>query len=176
MTQTPGDACVQACPNCAAPVDISDQEPLSRFHCPRCGTAMRASRQYNYFDIVEALGQGGMGTVYKAIDRNLNRPVALKLLRRELSEDETYIIKLEDEARITASINHPYVVKVFSFGSDHGQHYIAMELVDKGTLDDLMQLQNRIAELQVLQVGLQVASGLQGGPRTRADPPRREAG
>ena len=122
---------------------------------------MRANRQYNHFAIIEALGQGGMGTVYKALDRNLNRMVALKLLRRELSADENYILKLEDEARITASINHPFVVKVFTFGSDHGQYYIAMELVDKGTLDDLMQLQNRIAELQVLQVGLQVASGLQ---------------
>ena len=161
MALTPGDTCLQACPNCAALVDITDQEPLSKFHCPMCGTAMRANRQYNHFAIVEALGQGGMGTVYKALDRNLNRMVALKLLRRELSADENYILKLEDEARITASINHPYVVKVFSFGSDHGQYYIAMELVDKGTLDDLMQLQNRIAELQVLQVGLQVASGLQ---------------
>ena len=157
----PGDSCVQACPNCGTSVDITDQEPLSKFQCPECGAAMRASRQFNHFSIVEHLGTGGMGAVYKALDRNLNRMVALKLLRRELSDDATYIAKLEDEARITASINHPFVVKVFSFGQDHGQYYIAMELVDKGTLDDLMQLQNRIAELQVLQVGLQIASGLQ---------------
>ena len=155
------EPCVQVCPNCAALVDVSDQEPLAKFHCPTCGTAMRASRQYNHFSVVETLGQGGMGTVYKALDRNLNRLVALKLLRRELSDEEDYIAKLEDEARITASINHPYVVKVFSFGSDQGQYYIAMELVDKGSLDDLMQLQGRVSELQVLQVGLQVAGGLQ---------------
>lgn len=122
---------------------------------------MRVSRQYNHFSIVETLGSGGMGAVFKALDRNLNRMVALKLLRRELSADESYILKLEDEARITASINHPYVVKVFSFGSDREQYYIAMELVDKGSLDDLMQLQQKVAESQVLQVGLQVASGLQ---------------
>lgn len=161
MSLPPGDPCVQACPNCGTPVDISDQEPLSKFQCPACGANMRANRQYNHFSVIEHLGTGGMGAVYKALDRNLNRMVALKLLRKELSDDDTYIVKLEDEARITASINHPFVVKVFSFGSDHGQYYIAMELVDKGTLDDLMQLQNRIAELQVLQVGLQVASGLQ---------------
>ncbi len=159
--QPSGDPCVQVCPNCAALVDITEQEPLSKFHCPTCGTAMRANRQYNHFSIVETLGQGGMGTVYKALDRNLNRMVALKLLRKELSDDDGYIAKLEDEARITASINHPYVVKVFSYGSDHGQYYIAMELVDKGSLDDLMQLQGRVSELQVLNVGFQVASGLQ---------------
>lgn len=155
------DGCLQPCSNCGALVDVREQEPLARIHCPLCGTAMRVSRQYNHFSIVETLGSGGMGAVYKALDRNLNRMVALKLLRRELSADESYIIKLEDEARITASINHPYVVKVFSFGSDRGQYYIAMELVDKGSLDDLMQLQQTVSELQVLQVGLQVASGLQ---------------
>jgi hypothetical protein len=121
---------------------------------------MRVSRQFNQFTVVETLGSGGMGAVYKALDRNLNRMVALKLLRRELSADDEYILKLEDEARITASINHPYVVKVFTFDHAENQYYIAMELVDKGSLDDLMQLQNRVAELQVLQVGLQVASGL----------------
>ncbi len=161
MALPPGDSCVQACPNCTTLVDISEQEPLAKFDCPNCGEPMRANRKYNHFSIVEHLGTGGMGSVYKALDRNLNRMVALKLLRKELSADESYITKLEDEARITASINHPFVVKVFSFGSDNGQYYIAMELVDKGSLDDLMQLQNRIAELQVLQVGLQVASGLQ---------------
>jgi hypothetical protein len=154
-------ACLQACPNCAALVDVCEQEPLAKFHCPICGTAMRAARQFNHFSIVEHLGTGGMGSVYKALDRNLNRLVALKLLKKEMSADETYIGKLEDEARITASISHPFVVKVFSFGSDYGQYYIAMELVDKGSLDDLMNLQTRVAELQVLQVGLQVASGLQ---------------
>ena len=161
MALTPGDPCVQTCPNCGTLVDISEQEPLSKFECPNCGATMRTSRQYNHFSVLEHLGTGGMGSVYKAMDRNLNRMVALKLLRKELSADETYIAKLEDEARITASINHPFVVKVFSFGVDHGQYYIAMELVDKGTLDDLMQLQNRISEMQVLQVGLQIASGLQ---------------
>jgi hypothetical protein len=154
-------ACLQACPNCAALVDVCEQEPLAKFHCPICGTAMRAARQFNHFSIVEHLGSGGMGSVYKALDRNLNRLVALKLLKKEMSADETYILKLEDEARITASISHPFVVKVFSFGSDCGQYYIAMELVDKGSLDDLMNLQTRVAELQVMQVGLQVASGLQ---------------
>lgn len=161
MSLIPGEPSVQTCPSCGTLVDITDQEPLSKFQCPQCGETMRANRQYNHFSVVEHLGTGGMGAVYKALDRNLNRMVALKLLRKELSADDNYIVKLEDEARITASINHPFVVKVFSFGQDHGQYYIAMELVDKGTLDDLMQLQNRISEMQVLQVGLQIASGLQ---------------
>ena len=113
------------------------------------------------FTLVEVLGAGGMGAVYKALDTNLNRMVALKVVRKEFSADAEYVAKFEREARITASVNHPHVVKVYSFGSDHGLFYIAMELVDKGSLDDLMSLQGRVAEIQALQVGIQVAQGLQ---------------
>ena len=113
------------------------------------------------FTLVEVLGVGGMGAVYKALDTNLNRMVALKVVRKEFSSDTEFLGKFEREARITASVNHPHVVKVYSFGSDHGLFYIAMELVDKGSLDDLMNLQGRVAEVQALGVGIQVAQGLQ---------------
>ena len=148
------------CPNCSATLDVSEQEPFSEIHCPRCNTPMRVRSQFDYFQLVEVIASGGMGTVYKARDTNLNRIVALKLLRKEFSADLDYIEKLETEAKITASVNHPCVVQVFSFGSDHDQYYIAMELVDKGSLDDLMNLQGRIAEVQVLEIGTQVAMGL----------------
>src|SRR2546425_7988865 len=128
---------LQACPNCAALMDISDEDPFSQVHCPMCGTAVRVRRQFNNYSIQDMVGAGGMGAVYKALDVNLNRMCALKLLRKEFSANPEYIAKFENEARITASIAHPHVVKVFSFGSDHAIFYIAMELVDKGSLDDL---------------------------------------
>ena len=147
------------CPNCSVMLDVSEQEPFSEIRCPNCDVSMRVRRQFNNFELVEAIASGGMGTVYKARDIHLNRIVALKLLRKEFSADQDYIEKLETEAKITASVNHPHVVKVFSFGSDYGQYYIAMELVDKGSLDDLMNLQGRIAEVQVLEIGIQAAMG-----------------
>ncbi|MEA3186461.1 MAG: eukaryotic-like serine/threonine-protein kinase, partial [Chthoniobacter sp.] len=152
---------LQPCPNCSGLLDVSDQEPFAQVHCPMCGTLMRARTQLKNFALTEVLGAGGMGAVYKARDVNLNRVVALKVVRREYSADAQYLAKFEREARITASVNHPHVVKVFSFGSDHGLFYIAMESVDKGSLDDLMNLQGRVAEAQVLEVGLQIAQGLQ---------------
>ncbi len=154
------DAVLQACPSCATLLDVSDEEPFSQVHCPICGTLMNARTQLKNFTIEERVGGGGMGTVYKATDANLNRLVALKVVRREFSSDAEYLAKFETEARITASVNHPHVVKVYSFGSDHGLFYIAMELVDKGSLDDLMNLQGRVAEAQVLEVGIQIADGL----------------
>ena len=101
-----------------------------------------------------------MGSVYKAVDLNLNREVALKILKKECSANAEERAKLEEEARIIASINHPHVVKVFSFGEDQGQFYLAMELAEKGSLDDLMSVQQRLSEAQVLRVGIQIAEGL----------------
>ncbi len=148
------------CVKCSAVLDVSEQEPFAEVECPTCHTRMHVRNRFDHFELIEAIASGGMGTVYRARDLNLDRVVALKLLRKEFSEDEEYIEKLETEAKITASVNHPNVVKVFSFGCDQGLYYIAMELVDKGSLDDLMGLQTRIAEIQVLEIGIQVARGL----------------
>ncbi len=125
-----------------------------------CGTGMRVRHVLNHFELEEVVGVGGMGTVYRALDTKLNRNIAIKVLKPEFGLDAELILKLEREARITASINHPYVVKVYSFGSAMGQYYLAMELVEKGSLDDLMSIQNRIAEMQILNVGIQIAQGL----------------
>ena len=151
---------LHTCPNCSALLDVSEQDPFSEVHCPSCDVLTRVRTRFDHFEIMEPIASGGMGTVYRARDVNLNRVVALKLLRKEFSADQEYIEKLETEAKITASVRHPFVVEVFSFGCDQGIYYIAMELVDKGSLDDLMGLQGRIAEVQVLEIGMQVALGL----------------
>ncbi|MCX6968011.1 MAG: serine/threonine-protein kinase [Verrucomicrobia bacterium] len=156
---------LHTCPQCGTLLDVSAVEPFTNVQCPTCDALMRVRKQFDQFELLEYLAAGGMGTVYKARDVNLNRVVALKLLRKEYSADADYIAKLETEAQITASVAHPFVVKVFSFGCDQGVYYIAMELVDKGSLDDLMTLQGRIAEAQVLEIGLQVAQGLRAAYR-----------
>jgi len=156
---------LHTCPRCGTLLDVSAIEPFTEVHCPSCGESMRVRTLFDHFELVEFIASGGMGTVYRARDVNLNRIVALKLLRKENSADAAYIEKLETEAQITASVAHPFVVKVFSFGCDQGVYYIAMELVDKGSLDDLMTLQGSIAEAQVLEIGLQVAQGLRAAYR-----------
>ena len=151
---------LEACPVCDTWMDVTDQAPLVEVRCPNCAQPLQAHRQFNNYRLIALLGEGGMGSVFKAADRNLNRNVALKILKKECSANEQERAKLEEEARITASISHPHVVKVFSFGEDHGQFYLAMELAEKGSLDDLMGIQQRLAEIQVLQVGIQIAEGL----------------
>lgn len=150
---------IQNCPDCGAEMDVTDVEPLSAVVCPVCGAPTTVSTLIDHFELVDMLGHGGMGAVYKAHDTSLDRMVALKLLKKSSGTPEQ-IKQLETEAAITASINHPHVVRVFSTGMDHGRFYIAMELVEKGTLDKLIELQGRVGEIQVLEVGIQIASGL----------------
>jgi eukaryotic-like serine/threonine-protein kinase len=151
---------IQECPTCAAQVDVSGEEPCASIQCPTCSGAMRVKRQFDHFELLELLGAGGMGTVYRALDRNLGRHVALKLLQEEHSQNPEFNAQFAREAAITASINHPHVVKVFSTGEDHGRVYIAMELVDKGSLDERLNLEERMAEEDVLTTGIQIAQGL----------------
>lgn len=101
-----------------------------------------------------------MGTVYKARDTLLDRLVALKLLRKDLGEDIDYASRLQQEARVAASVNHANVIQVFSSGTDHDQFYLVMELVDHGSLDDLIEQQKALPEELVLEAGIQVAKGL----------------
>ena len=160
MSEAETDAGAQSCPACGAKVDTSKAEPLARVACPQCGEKLRVDRSFNNFLLLETLGTGGMGTVYKARDTHLDRLVALKLLRAEPGTATDPTSQLQHEARVTASINHPHVVKVYSLGSDHGQFYVVMELVDHGSLDDLIAQLKRVPEERVLDIGIQIANGL----------------
>ena len=150
----------QTCSGCGFTVDTTDAEPLARIDCPNCGGKVRAERSFDQFVLLETVGIGGMGTVYKARDTLLDRLVALKLLRKDLGDGVDHAARLKQEARVAASVNHPNVVQVFSSGVDHDQFYLVMELVDHGSLDDLIEQNKQLSEELVLEAGIQVANGL----------------
>jgi serine/threonine protein kinase len=150
---------------CGALLDAGGYEPLVRVVCRNCGQKNLLQRTFGHFVPVETLGVGGMGTVYKARDTQLERFVALKLLRKDLSSEADHAAQLQQEARIAASVNHPNVVQIFSLGTDYGQFYVVMELIDHGSLDDLIESQGRLPEHEVLDVGIQIARGLRAAHR-----------
>jgi eukaryotic-like serine/threonine-protein kinase len=150
---------------CGAVLDAGGYEPLVRVVCRNCGQKNLLQRTFDHYVPVETLGAGGMGTVYKARDTQLERFVALKLLHKDVSSEANHPSQLQQEARIAASVNHPNVVQIFSLGMDHGQFYVVMELIDHGSLDDLIESQCRVPEYQVLDVGIQIARGLRAAQR-----------
>jgi eukaryotic-like serine/threonine-protein kinase len=154
-----------SCWICGAALDAGGYEPLVRVVCWNCGQKNLLQRTFDHFVPVETLGAGGMGTVYKARDTQLERFVALKLLHRDLGSEADHDVQLQQEARIAAAVNHPNVVQIFSLGMDHGQFYVVMELIDHGSLDDLVESQGRLPEHQVLDIGIQIARGLRAAHR-----------
>ena len=150
---------------CGAVLDAGGYEPLVRVICRNCGQKNLLQRTFDHFVPVETLGAGGMGTVYKARDTQLDRFVALKLLHKDLSGEGDHDAQLQQEARVAASVNHPNVVQIFSLGMDHGQFYVVMELIDHGSLDDLIESQSRLPEEKVLDIAIQIARGLRAAHR-----------
>lgn len=124
------------------------------------------------FVILQHIGSGGMGTVYRAYDPNLDRAVALKVLNRELHATEQAHIAIAQEAKVLAKLSHPNVVTVFEVGeSDDGHIYVAMELVSGGNLcewferhrdDDAAARFERVLDL-LMQAGEGLAAAHEAG-------------
>lgn len=141
-------------------METGDFEPLERVFCSECRTPFVVRATLANFTLIDVAGRGGMGVVYRAFDSTTNQRVAVKVLRKEHSEDPNLIAQLEAEAQMTAAISDPHVVGIYGFGHDHSRFYIAMELVDRGSLDDRINERGRLSEFEALEIGLQAANGL----------------
>src|SRR6188472_431373 len=98
-----------------------------------------AGSRLGRYDIIAALGAGGMGEVYRARDSRLGRDVALKVLPAGVAADAERLARFEHEARIVAGLNHPNIVTLYSVEDEDGVHFLTMELVEGRTLADLIE-------------------------------------
>jgi serine/threonine protein kinase len=152
--------CIEVCPSCQSQLDVTGFGAFSDVTCTSCEHLFKACKSFNQFQITSLLGEGGMGAAYRAIDVSLGREVALKVLKIQATDMHAESEKLAHEARTTARINHPNIVRIFDFGECRSQFFIAMELLSGGSLDDLMQERGMVPEITALEVGIQVAQGL----------------
>jgi serine/threonine protein kinase len=94
------------------------------------------------------------------MDLSLQRMVAIKMLKREMAEDEEVLASFYREARASAALNHTNIIHIYTFDENDGGPYIVMELADHGSLDTWISRENRVPELNVLDVGIKIASAL----------------
>src|SRR6186997_2265308 len=112
-----------------------------------------------HYRIVEPIGAGGMGTVYKAFDSKLQRVVALKLLPAEYVSQQDRRRRFYQEARAASALNHPHILTVYEVGEDDGKPYIAMEFIEGETLRQ--KIKARALKIkQTLEIAIQIADGL----------------
>ena len=111
----------------------------------------------SHYKILEKLGEGGMGVVYKAQDTKLNRTVALKFLPEHISASESDTARFMQEAQAAASLNHPNICTIHGIEEAEGKNFIVMEFVDGQTLQEK---KSSLSMKQALEIGIQVADGL----------------
>ena len=113
------------------------------------------------YEILEHIGSGGMADVYKARCHKLNRYVAIKVLRREYCDNESFVRKFTVEAQSTAGLTHPNIVNIYDAGNEEGIHYIVMELAEGNDIKTLYQTIWKLSARETVDFAIQIASGLQ---------------
>ncbi len=149
------------CGWCDAKVFIpGDLAPLATEPCKKCGHPIMMPMMIRQFELRSVVGSGGMGTVYRAWDTTLERMVAVKLMRKELLADPLALESFYREARACARLNHTNIVHIYAFDEWEGQQYLVMELADRGSLDARIEKLRLLSELDMLDIGIKIASAL----------------
>jgi len=157
----PDERIIAYCHACGGAMDVTPVAPYSNVECPSCGQHTRVKHEFGPYTLIRRHAIGGMSVVFLARDNTLGREVAVKILNESYSADERRIEAFEEEARITASLSHPHVVRVFTTGRAFDRFYIAMEWVSGGHFEQRITEQGKVPESEVLPLAIQVAEGLQ---------------
>ncbi len=113
------------------------------------------------YEVIGPVGSGGMSDVYKAKDSKLGRNVAIKVLKKEFSEDGTFVTKFRTEAQAAAALEHPNIVNIYDVGCENGDYYIVMEYVEGITLKTYIEKKGKLSFKETLSIAIQVARGIQ---------------
>ena len=135
---------------------VADASEVLQLSPPR---ALSSGTKLGPYELIELLGAGGMGQVYRARDARLDRIVAIKILPAAFSADHERLHRFEREARSASALNHPNIVTIYELGQDHSCHYIAMELVEGRTLRELLG-SSLLPMREAIEIASQIAEGL----------------
>src|SRR5580704_15260988 len=119
----------------------------------------------NRYELTHLIARGGMAQVYRARDRQLDRPVALKVLFPELSVDRAFVERFRREAQAAANLSHPNIVPVCDWGEDAGSYFIVMEFVDGRPLSALLREVGPLEPFRAAEIAAQVAAALASAHR-----------
>ena len=112
------------------------------------------------YDVVEILGEGGMGAVYKAVDPRIGRTVAIKVIKGDFAQEPELRRRFDTEARAVGNLQHPNIVTVFDFGEENGSPYLVMQYLDGTPLDKVIAQRLNLPFIQKLDIIIGVLKAL----------------
>jgi serine/threonine protein kinase len=118
------------------------------------------SVKLGHFDLHDQIGQGGMGTVFRAFDPSLNRNVAIKLLDEDLAKDDKFVEEFLREAQNAAAISHPQIVQIYFVGEQEGNYYLVMELLQGRSLSAMVEQDGPLPEPLALSIAIEISEAL----------------
>ena len=121
---------------------------------------IRGQKINDRYQIIRTIGEGGMANVYLAHDLILDRDVAVKILRGDLSDDEKFVRRFQREAIAASSLSHPNIVEMYDVGEDDGKYYIVMEYVEGKTLKNLIKKRGGLTLPEVIDIMTQLTSAI----------------
>ena len=112
------------------------------------------------YQIIEELGKGGMGNVYKVIDKEINAKIALKLIRPDIAADESTISRFRRELKVARGISHKNICRMYDLGKEAGSYYITMEYVPGEDLKSMIRMSRQLSTGSIINIGKQICEGL----------------
>jgi serine/threonine-protein kinase len=160
--QTENTSDSQFCKKCATPIPSSEGISISQTETlqtpiKELTTGCTFAGRYQ---IIEELGKGGMGKVYKVFDTKIREKVALKLIKPEVASDKETLERFSNELRLARQISHRNVCRMYDLGESEGAHYITMEYVQGEDLKSMIRMSGSLSLGMLLNVGKQVCDGL----------------
>src|SRR6266700_3327285 len=112
------------------------------------------------YEILDVIGRGGMGVVYKAVDPAIGRHVAIKMITGAFAEDPNLLKRFYREAQSTGSLQHPNIVTVYDLGDDNGSPYLVMEFLEGESLEGVIRSRREMILAEKLSIAVQACDGL----------------
>ena len=146
------------CRNCRAKYDVTSFEPFTQFACPGCGTLLKVPLRFGKYQLEKICGKGGMASVYRAIDPEFSRHVAVKIMSPEAAKEEDLVRHFIDQAQLVSRIDHPGIIPIYESGILDDQPYLVMKYMDGGSFE-VRQKEKRLPELPTLLTNIAVVAG-----------------
>ena len=148
------------CGQCSAPLKQEEEFSATKtFQAPAKGLTSGTTFATRY-EVIEELGKGGMGRVYKALDKEINEEVAIKLLKPEIASDETTVERFRNELKFARKIAHKNICKMYHLAKDEETPYITMEYVKGEDLKSFVRRKGKLSDEEALSIAKQVCEGL----------------